>query len=239
MSKSIKFKNSIYLDSTSIVNGTTSLNNELSSMKTDTGTRIKHFDNATTNTNLNTYTTTGIYQLGQSYSNAPVSGTIYGTLVVLTSRRHAWTASDQSNWIWHLLFTGYNLYMRQSSNSNTWGSWVQISSGSPNAIVESTEKYTKYANGLLVQHFEFSITCAISNAWGSGFEVQISGGTFPVAFKKLYSCNVTSKGRACFIEFQGSTLTQALYNGFIYRPVSDGSTANKYDFYCIAYGTWK
>lgn len=243
MSKSIKFNNNIYLDSTSVVNGTTALNSELTNMKNETGTRVKHYDNATTNTNLNTYTTTGIYQMGQSYSNAPVSGTIYGTLVVITSRRHAWTAGDYSNWIWQIMFTGYNVYMRQSSNSDTWGAWVQISSGSPNAIVESTETYTKYSNGLMIQHFKFTINCSLDAQWGSGFEKQVTGGQFPVAFKKLYSCQVTSVGRGCFIEFIHGTFngvaTHAIQSGFLWRPISDNGAKYDYNFFCYAIGTWK
>ena len=96
----------------------------------------------------------------------------------------------------------------------------------------------------MVQHFSFKINCSISNAWGSGYEVQVTGGQYPVAFKTCYSCIVVPKGRGCFIEYvhgnAGSTsLTHAMYNGWLYRPVSDGGTKYDYDFYCIAYGTWK
>ena len=192
--------------------------------------------------NANDAKTQGYYLTNDGTSNL-ASGNRYGVLEVIECKNGTWVPADQSSWAWQIWRnTEGEEYHRYGVNSNSWSAWtkrhIDYTYTDPYKIIEQTEKYTKYANGLMVHHFKFSITCRIASAWGSGYELQVTGGKFQPSFTKLYSCNVTSQGRGCFIEYQGSTENYAIDSGWLYRPVAD-DVATKYDFYCIAYGTWK
>lgn len=195
----------------------------------------------------NTARSHGYYNINPDTANLPSSNK-YGILEVIVSRGTTWIPSDQSNWAWQIFRnTGGEEYHRYGVNSDSWSAWtkrhIDYTYNDSYKITEQTANYTKYANGLLVQHFSFTANVSISAAWGSGYEVQLTAGQYPVAFKKLYSCQVISKGRACFIEYlhgnDNSALTHAFYNGFIWRPTSDNGSTYAYNFYCVAYGTWK
>lgn len=197
--------------------------------------------------NANDCKTHGYYLTNHNSSNLPGSN-LYGVLEVIECMSNTWVPSNQGSWAWQIFRnTGGEEYHRYGVNSNDWSAWtkrhIDYTYNDPYKITEQTATYTKYANGLLVQHFMFTINASISNAWGPGYEVQVTGGQFPITFKKIYSCNVVSRGRACFIEFVrndgSSELTHAINKGFIWRPVSDNGATYTYDFYCTAYGTWK
>lgn len=192
--------------------------------------------------------THGYYRTTTSTANLPSgAGSKYGILEVVESRGLTWSSSNEASWFWQIFRNTSNEEWHRYGSNSSISSWtkrhIDYTYTDPYKITEQTATYTKYANGLLVQHFSFKINCSISNAWGSGYEVQVTGGQFPIAFKTCYACNVTPLGRGCFIEYvhgaNVSKLTHAINGGWLYRPVSDEGTKWDYDFYCIAYGTWK
>ena len=122
MSKSIKLKNDNYIDSSGVVHEKEKLSDLLPKF-------IEHFDKEKqSETNLNNYVEKGIYQLSMAYQNAPISTTIYGVLIVITSRDYPWNPVDQSNWLWQVIFdTAGNAYLRTAVNSSTFNQWRRIS----------------------------------------------------------------------------------------------------------------
>jgi hypothetical protein len=125
MSKSIKFKNNTYLDSTSVVHNKTTLQSILNTY----GSRkfLEWKSTSSSDFNSNDFITPGLYSIGHSYSNAPYSGEIYGVLMVLTNDGGIWRKTDSSSWLWQFLFTtGGSIYQRKGVNSSTPEGWTQL-----------------------------------------------------------------------------------------------------------------
>lgn len=126
MSKSIKFKNNTYLDSSSIVHNKTSLQ---SILNTYNGRKFLEWKTTTsTNFNSDDFYKPGLYSLSKSYSNAPYTGNIYGVLMVLTNDGGIWRKTDTSSWMWQLIFdTSGRIYQRRGINSTVpETSWQQL-----------------------------------------------------------------------------------------------------------------
>ncbi len=123
MRKSIKFKNSTYLDSTSIVHNKTSLS---SILNTYNNRKILEYKSSTSK-DFNSFYTPGIYGVAGIYTNAPTSNTIYGVLVVLTNDGRTWQKTDNSSWLWQIFITtGGSVYLRNGINSTTPESWKKL-----------------------------------------------------------------------------------------------------------------
>lgn len=97
--------------------------------------------------------------------------------------------------------------------------------------------YTKYSNGLMIEYGKVSISTKIDSQWGSVYEASVVLPNFPIEFKYLYSCNISTYGRACFIEYFNTTISN-IGTGYISRPVADTQNYT-YTFNYIAIGTWK
>lgn len=77
--------------------------------------------------NLNQAITHGTYSLGGEFTNAPLTGTIYGMLLVYECSGKTWIPSDYSSWVWQFfLRTGGEIYMRCGVNSETMTSWTKL-----------------------------------------------------------------------------------------------------------------
>lgn len=121
MSKSIKFKDNLFLDSTGIVHNKELLSSILNRKRLEWRTTTSR------NFNDNDFITPGLYPLGTTYSNAFTSGTIYGVIMVLTNDGGIWRKTDTSSWLWQLIFTtGGEIYQRIGINSSTPGSWQKL-----------------------------------------------------------------------------------------------------------------
>jgi hypothetical protein len=82
---------------------------------------------SSTSTDFNDFYTPGLYSIGTTYSNAPYSGNIYGVLIVLTNDGRTWQKTDNSSWLWQILFnTSGKVYLRRGVNSTTPESWEQL-----------------------------------------------------------------------------------------------------------------
>lgn len=125
MSKSIKFRNDTYLDSSSIVHNKANLQSILNSYSSR---KILEWKQTTSKDfNSNDFITPGLYSLGSKYSNAPYNSTIYGVMMVLTNDGGIWRKTDSSSWLWQVLFTTANtIYCRQGINSSVPESWKQL-----------------------------------------------------------------------------------------------------------------
>lgn len=126
MSKAIKFKKDIYLDSSSIVHDKTSLQSLINTYSNRKFLEWKK--TSSTDFNSDDYYTPGLYSLGATYSNAPYTTSIYGVLLVLTNDGGIWRKTDTSSWLWQLLFdTSGRIYQRRGINSTTpESSWQQL-----------------------------------------------------------------------------------------------------------------
>ena len=124
MPKSFKFKNNMYLDSKGIVHNKTILSDFLPKLS-------RHYDmEKASEINLNNYVTPGRYYIGNKYTNAPLSSTIFGVLIVITSRYYSWNKTDQSNWIWQIILdTSGNIFIRNAAN-DSFTNWKRIQTGS-------------------------------------------------------------------------------------------------------------
>lgn len=121
MSKSIRFRNNIYLDSSSIVHNKTMLNSILNIPY------LKWINTSSKDFNSNDFITPGLYSLGGNYSNCYTSGVIYGVIMVLTNDGGIWRKTDTSSWLWQIIFTtGGEIYQRVGINSSTPGSWQKL-----------------------------------------------------------------------------------------------------------------
>lgn len=113
--------------------------------------------------------------------------------------------------------------------------------GAINSIVESGTTthggYTKFSNGLMIEYGKISISTKIDSQWGNMYEASVVLPNFPVAFNSLYSCNISTYGRACFIEYFNTTISN-IGTGYIARPTADSENYT-YTFNYIAIGTWK
>lgn len=124
MSKSIKFKNNTYLDSSSIAHNKTSLQSILNNYNSRKFLEWK----TTTSRNFNddVYITPGLYALGGTYTNAYTSGNIYGVLMVLTNDGGIWRKTDSSSWLWQIIInTGGNIWIRKGVNASVPEGWTQ------------------------------------------------------------------------------------------------------------------
>lgn len=97
--------------------------------------------------------------------------------------------------------------------------------------------YTKFSNGLMIEYGKIIISTKIDSQWGNMYEANVVLPNFPVAFNSLYSCNISTYGRACFIEYFNTTNSN-IGNGYISRPTADSENYD-YTFFYIAIGTWK
>lgn len=125
MSKSIKFRNNVYLDSSSITHNKTLLQ---SILNTYSYRKFLEWKNSTSKDfNSNDFITPGLYSLGGNYSNCYTTGVIYGVLMVLTNDGGIWRKTDTSSWLWQILITtGGNVYMRRGINGSVPEGWNQI-----------------------------------------------------------------------------------------------------------------
>ena len=124
MSKSIKFTDNIYLDSSSIVHNKTPLNTILNNYNNKVILEYKNIGSK----NLNDYYTPGIYSIaGSGWSNAPYPNDIYGVLIVLTNDGRTWQKTDTGSWLWQILLnTSGGIYLRRGINSTTPENWTQL-----------------------------------------------------------------------------------------------------------------
>jgi hypothetical protein len=95
-------------------------------LNTYSGRKIFEYKTSTS-TDFNSFYTPGLYSIGTTYSNAPYSGNIYGVLIVLTNDGRTWQKTDNSSWLWQILFdTSGRVYLRRGINSTTPESWQQL-----------------------------------------------------------------------------------------------------------------
>jgi len=119
MSKSIKFKNDTYLDTSSIMHNRNKLSDLL-------GTKPLCFKN-TSSRDFNDYYEPGIYMVGGQYSNAPVSYDIYGVIIVITNNGDVWRKTETDSWLWQILMnTTGSVYLRTGINETVPRNWVQL-----------------------------------------------------------------------------------------------------------------
>ena len=99
--------------------------------------------------NINDAKTHGTYRLAGTYTNSPVSGTIYGTLVVYVSNGGTWVPSDNSSWIWQYFYaTNGNVYGRYGINSATMTAWSLVSS--PSTMFTDAFRFRKFQKSMTI-----------------------------------------------------------------------------------------
>lgn len=76
---------------------------------------------------LNDAKTFGIYHLGSTYTNAPISEAVYGILIVYQNKGATWNPTGGS-WIWQeIRTTSGTIYIRNAVNSSdSWSEWKQV-----------------------------------------------------------------------------------------------------------------
>ena len=125
MSKAIKFKNNIFLDSSSIVHNKTTLQSIINSYNYRKFLEWKAI--SSTNFNSNDFYTPGLYLIAGQYSNAPISSTFYGVAMILTNDGGIWRKTDSSSWLWQIVFTtGGAIYQRVGINGTSPENWKQL-----------------------------------------------------------------------------------------------------------------
>ena len=125
MSKSIKFRNNLFLDSSSIVHNRTSLKSIINSYNNRKFLEWKTI--SSTNFNSNEFYTPGLYMLAGRYSNAPYSTDLYGVAMILTNDGGIWRKTDNGSWLWQIVFTtGGAIYQRIGINGTSPESWRQL-----------------------------------------------------------------------------------------------------------------
>ena len=125
MSKAIKFRNNIYLDSSSIVHNKVTLKSILNTYSSRKPLEWKSI--SSNNFNSNEFYTPGLYSLAGRYTNAPYSTDLYGVAMILTNDGGIWRKTDNSSWLWQIVFTtGGAIYQRVGINSSSPESWRQL-----------------------------------------------------------------------------------------------------------------
>ena len=125
MSKAIKFKNNVYLDSSSIVHNQITLKSIINTYNSRKFLEWK--ETSSTNFNSDAFYTPGLYRIAGQYSNAPISSTFYGVVMILTNDGGIWRKTDNSSWLWQIVFTtGGAIYQRLGINGTAPESWKQL-----------------------------------------------------------------------------------------------------------------
>ena len=108
-----------------------------------------------------------------------------------------------------------NLTYDSEEDTRLQAEWEKEYSGS-----NSLGSWTKLADGTIIQRGSFKINAMINSAWGSWYECSVTFPNFPIPFTTNATVTITPRGRACWLEYQDSSLT-GIGPVFIARPVAD------------------
>lgn len=214
----------------------------------DNTPQFLHYQGDATSNNLNEIITQGIYKLGNTYTNSPISGTLYGILIVYVSTGDTWSAPDQSKWLFQEAHTtSGEIYTRQAINSTTFSSWVRITKTS-DVYVESSGNsgiwhYRKWSDGYaelwgVTSQLSFNVT----TAWGSVFEspnLTSNISSFPFTFTEPPQVSVsTANANWNFLSIElGSPSVSGMGDIYITRPDSKTGFSCKLSLHIT--GKWK
>ena len=164
--------------------------------------------------NLNNAKDYGIYHLSGTHTNAPISGSINGILIVYQNRGTTWAPTEGgTSWIWQeIRRANGEIYVRCATNSESdWTGWDRINRKKvlfESSLDSGNTSDTITLNESISNFKEIEINYSYgTNAYATK-KVLVKGATVPVSLDVVFCGSSNIQIMSAVVSLNGTTLTR-------------------------------